>query len=129
MKYRGTILLLAFAAVMLTSGCVAVIAAGVAGVAYINGDAKRTYAASVEACRAGVEASLLSLDMKVISAEGDMLEYRFDARTGDDKAITVVLKAMEGDLTEISVRFGTIGNKKKSSLLHNEFVKNIEERK
>ena len=128
-KYGKILMLLVVSGMLLSSGCVAVIAAGVAGVAYVNGEAKRSYAAGMDECKAGVEKSLIGLEYKIIAQTGDKLEYKFEARTGEDKAITVILKAATGDTTEIAVRVGVFGDKKKSMLIHEEFVKNIKERK
>ncbi len=128
-KLTTALMLFAVSSILLASGCVAVVAGAVAGVAYINGEAKRTYLAGMEDCVKGVDAGLKKLEYKITESAGDKLEHKFIAKTAKETTVTIILKAVSDDTTEISVRFGTFGDKKKSNLVHTEFVANINERK
>jgi len=111
------------------AGCVvAAVGAGAAGVAYVKGKATKVYSAPMDLCIEGVRLSLTDLGMKIVKEKGDKLSYTFVCRTGEDTDVEVKLKSVNTDSTEIAVRFGVFGDKKKSARLHEEFAKHIEKK-
>ena len=129
MKSKRIAMAVAVLLLALSAGCVAVIGAGVAGIAYVKGEAKKTYAASMDDCINGVENALKALEIKIEGTSGDKLEFIFKGKTAEDTVVEVKVKSIATESTEVSVRFGVFGDKKKSTRVHEEFAKFIKEEK
>lgn len=100
----------------LTTGCVAVVAAGAAGagVAWVRGalettvdhDLDRTYRASQRALR--------SLEFAVVNEGKTSVDASLKARTALDKKVEIQLKQAGSGSTHVSIRVGVFGDEQMS---------------
>ena len=103
----------------------AVVAGGT--VYYINGnyiieiprDLRTVYNATIKAIQSNSKYSLKENSYSKISAE----IKAFDSKTGSD--ISIDLTSIKNRTTEIKIRYGVLGDEKKSADLANEITKNI----
>ncbi len=115
---------------MLLSGCAvalvgAGIAAGAAGTRYVAGDLEVTMEERIDAVyRASLE-SLDQLGLPIISQEKNALEAKIVSRTVSDKKVEIVLKRTETDMTRVSIRIGTFGDKTQSRAIHHRIRENL----
>lgn len=103
------------------SGCVlGILAAGAGAGAYVyaTGDVERTYPYPIDVVWDASMASLAQLELRIVSASKDQLSGRVDAYTATGDRILLVLDG-QGEVTSISVRVNTFGNKSMSAaILH-----------
>jgi hypothetical protein len=99
---------------LLTSGCVAVVAAGAAGgagVVYYKGWLTDQVTTDVPRTFEAVRAAFKELNFQVTEASYDSLKGKVDGELSDGTKVYVKLKATEGGTTEIKIRVGTLGDK------------------
>lgn len=97
----------------LTSGCVAVAAAGAAGgtVAYLRGDLETAFHAPIEKVQRAISQALQNdLQLHMISTNQDALSGKYVARTAKDERIVITLSSRSPELTEMTIRVGIFGN-------------------
>ena len=118
MKRQKLILLLLIAASpLILTGCLAAAAVGgaaVAGagtVAYIKGELKATEEATMEQAWKATEGAVEELQFLVINKIHDAVSGELEAKTADNKTIKITLKRIGNNLTEITIRVGTFGDR------------------
>ena len=132
MKFRKqrTMLLLCYL-LMGLSGCAAVIAAGVGvGVGfgtykYIEGNLQRDYIGPPDTLW---EATLAALDDLQVAAEVKERDFFGGLIKGimhDGTKITINMKRLTDNSTEVGVRVGVFGDRKRSEIIHNKIAENF----
>jgi hypothetical protein len=103
--------------VMTMAGCVPLIigaAAGVGGVAYVNGSLVRNVDEPVEKVHKAALAGLKKLGLFVTSDELDKHSSTIRAQYEDAKKVRVSIEALTEYVTQVSIRVGTFGNQDES---------------
>jgi len=112
------------------SGCAAVIiGGGVAGAgafAYAKSDREVILDSSIEVVYDTAGQTLEALEINVVDSEKDALTAKLTGRGAENKKITIKLKRLEENLTEMSVRVGLLGNKNMSRVICDEITKNLQ---
>ncbi|MGD8995602.1 MAG: DUF3568 family protein [Syntrophobacterales bacterium] len=132
MKFRKqrTMLLLCYL-LMGLSGCAAVIAAGVGvGVGfgtykYLEGNLQRDYIGPPDTLW---EATLTALDDLQVAAEVKERDFFGGLIKGimhDGTKITINMKRLTDNSTEVGVRVGVFGDRKRSETIHNKIAENF----
>ena len=105
----------------LTNGCILAVgaAAGVAGYAWVDGEAKATEAASLNQTWDATLAAMKDLEFTVTEKSKDALSGNVTAQTADDKTVKVKLKYISKTSTEIRIRVGTFGDENLSRTILN----------
>ncbi len=114
MQRKRALLSLVAALCLLTSGCVAMVAAGAAGgagVVYYGGWLTDQIAADVPTTYEASKAGLRELNLPVTSGRYDQIKARVDSELSDGTNVYIKMKLTEGGTTEIKVRVGTLGDK------------------
>ncbi len=119
--------LLVIAAYMfLTTGCVALVVGAGAGAgtfAYIDGELSRTYQANYEQTYAVCTEILNDMKQPLLEEKTDGIKTTLKSRRADETPMTVSIRIIEPDWTEVSVRTGYVGVwKKEISEQFHEFV-------
>jgi len=70
--------------------------------------------------------TLEALEINVVDSEKDALTAKLTGRGAENKKITIKLKRLEENLTEMSVRVGLLGNKNMSRVICDEITKNLQ---
>jgi hypothetical protein len=122
---RLVVLLCALALPVVASGCVAAVAAGVAGVAYVRGEATKTYERNMDACTKAAEQVFVALAITKTTEKGDKFDYRMNGKTDNDTTVEVRFKAISDNTCQVGVRFGVFGDKTKSFLFFEELDKQM----
>jgi hypothetical protein len=92
-------------------GCVVVaVAAGVAGVAYVNGDLEATVEASPTRVVEASEAALKDMEVDVKSSEKSGIDGRVVGRTATDKKVEITVKRESDTTSKLSIRIDTFGD-------------------
>ncbi len=123
---RIALAVLAVAFIGLLNGCVVAVAGAVAGVAYVKGVAAKAYDADMEKAKASVNMVFGTLEVNKTEEAGDKFNYTMNGKTdGGTTSVEVKLKALTEKTTEVSVRFGVFGDKRKSFMFFEELEKHI----
>lgn len=95
------------------SGCVAVVAGAGAAATYVwvRGNLETTFQHPLTAVEAATRTALEELDLVAIDGAVDGLKGKLSARMADGTKVSVRLKALDLESTEVSVRIGTLGDK------------------
>ncbi|TVP75427.1 MAG: DUF3568 family protein [Puniceicoccaceae bacterium] len=119
-------LLLPFSALFLT-GCIAVVAGGVAagGTAYVLGDLTTPVQATPEQLEQAIQKGGRDMGLQYIRGAGDETagEYRF--RNAEDRRITVKYSRKSPVFLEMSIRVGTFGDEAISRSLEEAILKHL----
>ena len=119
-------LLMALSQMLLTTGCLAIIVGAGAGAgtfAYVNGRLSRTYQASYEKTYAVVQDILADLSQPVLEEKTDGTQTTISSKRVDSTPMTVRVRIIDPEWTEVSVRTGHIGVwKREISEQFHEFV-------
>lgn len=130
LRKQSTMLLLCYVVIGL-SGCAAVIAAGVGvGVGfgtykYVEGNLQRDYIGPPDTLW---EATLTAIDDLRVASEVKERDYFGGLIKGimhDGTKITIKMKRLTDNSTEVGVRVGLFGNVKQSELIHNKIAENF----
>jgi len=112
-----------------SSGCILLaVGAGAAGtVAYAEGDLEAEENQNIDQVYAAARKAAEDLKLYVITGEGgkDALSAKIVARDAADKEITIKLKTVAQDVTEVSIRVGTFGSETKQRLIYNKIQDNL----
>lgn len=95
------------------SGCVAVVAGAGAAATYVwvRGNLETTFQHPLNAVETATRTALEELDLVAIDGAVDGLKGKLSARMADGTKVSVRLKALDLESTEVSVRIGTLGDK------------------
>ena len=117
-KIVHNLLLLGFAlsVMVLSTGCVAVAlaGAGAGGYAYYKGELKSTESASLERVWNASKKAVAGLELNLTEENKDGLSAMLKARTADDKPVTIRLKRISSESTELRIRSGQIGDESRA---------------
>ena len=112
---------------LLSTGCIAIVvgaAAGGAGTfAYVDGNLSRTYQANYETAYAACKGILEDMKQPILEETSDGTETTIQSQRADETPMTITVRVIDPEWTEISVRTGHIGVwKKEISEQFHEFV-------
>lgn len=126
-KQKAILAILYVGAAVTLSGCIlAAVGAGAAGtVAYVKGDLEVLEAKGLDDVYAASKKALADLELSVIQDNKDKIGAVLVSRDSKDKKITISLKAVSDQSTEISIRYGTFGSEAKSSMIYNKIKENL----
>jgi len=114
---------------MSSSGCIVLAAgAGAAGtVAYVKGDFDAEVQHSIDETYAAAHKATEELKLHIITGDGgkDALSATIVARDAADKRVTIKLKTVTDDVTKLSIRVGTFGDKTKQRLIYDKIRDNL----
>ena len=114
---------------MSSSGCVVLaVGAGAAGtVAYVEGDLESEVHHNIDQTYTATQKAAEELKLHVITSDGgkDALSATIVARDAADKRITIKLKTVTQDITQVSIRVGTFGDKTKQHLIYDKIRDNL----
>jgi hypothetical protein len=125
-------LVLALLMILSLSGCAAVLlgggaVAGAGAYAYKKGSQEVTLEGDIHVVYQVVQRTLEELEIHLVSSEKDALTASVVGRGAGDKKVKVKIKRIEDDLTHVSVRVGTFGNRDMSRLICDQIVENLQE--
>lgn len=120
---RNLLLSVILSCYLITVGCVAVVAVGVAGTGvytYMNGQLSRSYQASFDATNQASRATLKSLKIAITEETSDGINATIKAKRTNGTPVTVKTVMVAPRITKVSVRSGVVGiwDKKVSELIH-----------
>lgn len=84
---------------------------GVGTYAYVKGELKREYRASLDRTWGATVQTLKVLELQVQDTQKDQLGGNIQARRGDGKAVKVALEPKASDRTLVRIRVGTFGDR------------------
>jgi hypothetical protein len=100
-------------------GCVVVaVAAGVAGVAYVNGDLEATVEASPPKVVEASEAALKGMEIDVTSSEKSGIDGRVVGRSALNKKVEITVKRETDTTSKLSIRIDTFGDESLSRQIY-----------
>jgi hypothetical protein len=113
------------------SGCILFVAgaaagAGVGGYAYVNGEEKTTESSSLNQTWNATLATMKDLEFPVTSQSKDALEGELTARNASNTNISIKLKNLSNNSTEIRVRVGTFGDEAMSRTILNKISSHLQ---
>lgn len=108
--------LLSAVTLVAATGCVAVVfaagaAAGVGGAIWYHGELRTSLAGTLPHVRDAAAASLQKMGSGVSTEGGGGLESKLTSYTGDGREITIEMKSLSTDVTEIHIRIGFWGDR------------------
>jgi hypothetical protein len=108
------------------SGCATVAVAGAAGtVAYMRGDLTASFDKTVAQMSAAIDAAGTEIGLNKISATSDETGSMHTYRNAQDKKIIIKTEKKAENVTEVSVRVGTVGDKDLSNMIMDKIKKNL----
>ena len=111
---------------LLSTGCIAVVVGAGAGAgtfAYVNGELSRTYQANYETAYAACRGILEDMKQPILEETTDGTRTTIKSQRADETPMTITVRIIDPEWTEISVRTGHIGVwKKEISEQFHEFV-------
>jgi hypothetical protein len=117
---------MALAYMLATAGCVALVigaGAGAGTFAYVNGQLSRTYQASYERTYTVSRDILRDLNQPILEEKTDGIQTTIWSERTDGTPMTVSVRIIDPDWTEVSVRTGYVGVwKRQISEQFHEFV-------
>ena len=124
--FKRLLLLITLAHTLFSTGCIALIVGAGAGAgtfAYINGQLSRTYQASYEKTYAVCHQILADLKQPILEEKTDGTQTTIRSERIDQTPMTVQIRIIDPDWTEVSVRTGHVGVwKRQISEQFHEFV-------
>ncbi len=117
-------------AAVLLSGCAAFLlgaGAGAGAVAYYQGEFQAINETTLERAHQASIQSLESMEFEIVDQQKDSISGRVEARTADDRDITVRTKRLEDDpdLIRFRIRVGTFGDEELSRSIHDEIEQRL----
>ena len=115
---------------VICSGCInALVAGGVAAgagaVAYVRGDFEVVRRESITKLYNASLKALEDLEITITQFEKDALSAVITGHGAEDKKIVVKMKMVENDLTKLTIRIGTFGDKAMSQIIYDKIRKNL----
>ena len=124
--FKRWLLLISLAHTLLTTGCIALVVgagAGAGAFAYVNGQLSRTYQASYEKTYAVCHQILSDLKQPILEEKTDGTQTTIRSKRVDQTPMTVRIRIIDTNWTEVSVRTGHVGVwKRQISEQFHEFV-------
>lgn len=107
------------AGILLSSGCVTVVAAGAtaAGVAWVRGALETTVERDIARVHAAALAAVEDLEFAVISERKSGVDGEVVARTALDKKVSIRLKQVTPNTTGVVIRVGLMGDETLSQVI------------
>ncbi len=119
-------LLIVIMHLLLSTGCIALVVGAGAGAgtfAYIDGQLSRTYQANYETTYKVCKGILQDMKQPILEEKTDGTQTMIKSQRVDETPMTVKVRIIDPDWTEVSVRTGYIGLwKKKISEQFHEFI-------
>ncbi len=123
---KNLFLLIVVFSAFLTTGCIALVVgagAGAGAYAYVDGQLSRTYEAKYEKTYQICKDILNDMKQPVLEEKTDGIQTTIESKRSDETPMTVVVRIIDPDWTEVSVRTGFLGLwKKEISEQFHEFV-------
>ena len=125
----GMILVLICMSLML-QGCVLLVlgagaGAGAATVAYVKGELKTTYAASLNRTWDATLSALKDLQMDVHTRKKDATEGNIEATKADGTKVKITLEPAGPDTTSVRIRVGTFGDEEVSRVINRKIASKL----
>jgi hypothetical protein len=118
--------LMVVSSAFLTTGCIALVVgagAGAGAFAYVDGQLSRTYEAKYEKIYQICKSILKDLKQPVLEETTDGIQTTIESKRSDDTPMTIKVRIIDPDWTEVSVRTGVLGVwKKEISEQFHEFI-------
>ena len=125
-NFRKLYVLASLAYLLISTGCIAVVVGAGAGAgtfAYVDGQLSRTYQASYEKTFAVVQGILRDLEQPILEETTDGTQTTIRSERSDGTPMSVRVRIIDPEWTEVSVRTGHIGVwKKQISEQFHEFI-------
>ena len=123
---KNLIVLIVVSSTFLTTGCIALVVgagAGASAFAYVDGQLSRTYEAKYEKIYQICISILKDLKQPVLEETTDGIQTTIESKRSDDTPMTINVRIIDPDWTEVSVRTGVLGVwKKEISEQFHEFI-------
>jgi hypothetical protein len=97
-------------------------AVGAGAYYYVKGDLKRNYDAPMDKTWDATVRALETLQINVESKQHDALTGVIKGKLADGKSLTVNVKRLGENLTEVGVRVGTFGDREKAEAIHEKIL-------
>lgn len=111
---------------LLTTGCIALVVgagAGAGAFAYVDGQLSRTYNANYKETYQICKNILADMKQPVLEEKTDGIQTTIESRRTDETPMTIKVRIIDPDWTEVSVRTGYLGVwKKEISEQFHEFI-------
>jgi hypothetical protein len=126
-KKTATALVLAItlSSILFTSGCIVAAVGAVGGVFYAKGAMESTLKNTPTEIAAATEKAFKELKITKLSAASSDLESEVTGRSTTDKKITVISKTTGDNISSISIRIGTFGDKDMSETIFQKIKSNL----
>jgi hypothetical protein len=123
---KNLIVLIVVSSTFLTTGCIALVVgagAGAGAYAYVDGQLSRTYEAKYEKTYQICKNILQDMKQPVLEEKTDGIQTTIQSKRADETPMTITVRIIDPDWTEVSVRTGFLGVwKKEISEQFHEFV-------
>jgi hypothetical protein len=123
---RKPFLLIVVSSALLTTGCIALVVgagAGASAYAYVDGQLSRTYEAKYEKTYQICKSILKDMQQPVLEETTDGAQTTINSKRADGTPMTIKVRIIDPDWTEVSVRTGFVGVwKKEISEQFHEFI-------
>jgi len=100
-------------------------AAGTGAYYYVKGDLKRNYEAPMDKTWDATVKALEALQINVESKQNDALTGVINGKLADGKGYTVNVKRLAENLTEVSIRIGTFGDRERAEAIHDKILSSL----
>jgi hypothetical protein len=99
--------------------------AGAATVAYVKGELKTTYAASLNRTWDATLSALKDLRINVYSSKKDATEGDIEATKADGTKVKITLEPAGPDTTSVRIRVGTFGDEEASRVINRQIASRL----
>ena len=100
-------------------------AAGAGTYAYVKGDLKRSYEASMDKTWQAAVQSVEELKLTTESKQSDAFNGVIKGKMADGKSFTINVKRLGENMTEVGVRIGTFGDRTRSEAIHDKILSKL----
>jgi hypothetical protein len=100
-------------------------AVGTGAYYYVKGELKRNYDAPMDKTWDATVKALEALQINVESKQNDALTGVINGKLADGKSYTVNVKRLGENLTEVSIRIGTFGDRERAEAIHDKILSNL----
>jgi hypothetical protein len=123
---KKPLLVIVVSSALLTTGCIALVVgagAGAGAYAYVDGQLSRTYEATYQKTYQTCKSILKDMKQPILEETTDGAQTTIDSKRADGTPMTVKVRIIDPDWTEVSVRTGFVGVwKKEISQQFHEFL-------
>ena len=109
------------------AGCPVLLGAGISAGTYhvIQGDLARFYRAGYDRTWDAAVLTLEQMEMKVVKETRGDAKGKIEAKRYDGTPVRLMIKQKALDVTELRVRIGSVGDRAKAELFHEQFRENV----